>query len=256
MKALVTGATGFLGSNLIIELLKNGVEIRALVRPGSKTTNLKGLNVEIITGDLLDKASLDNAISGCDVLFHTAALYKLWTLRPNDFLKHNVDGTKNVLQAALEADVSRVVYTSTASVFGHWKGGPIPNENAKCSITEAIDGYHQSKFIAEAEALNYCSKGLDLVIVNPTAPIGPYDIKPTPTGRILLDFINGRIPAYIDTGINVVDVRDVARGHILAFEKGKTGERHILGNRNLTLKELFKLIGDVVGMPPPKFRMP
>ena len=167
-----------------------------------------------------------------------------------------MEGTTNILEAAMEAEVERVVYTSTASVFGHWKGGLIPDEKTLSSLDEIVDGYHRSKFIAEERALEFCSRGLDLVIVNPTAPIGPWDPKPTPTGRIVLEFIKGRMPAYIDTGINIADVRDVARGHILAYEKGRAGERYILGNRNLTLKELLESLAGVTGMSAPRVRLP
>ena len=256
MKALVTGATGFIGGNLVRELLKDGHDVRALCRAEADRSNLKDLDVDVAIGDLRDRGSLTGAMKGREALFHTAALYSLWSPDPGDFVKTNVDGTVNILEAAMEAEVDRVVYTSTASVFGHWKGGPIPNESSSSSLDEIVDGYHRSKFIAEEQALEFCSRGLDLVIVNPTAPIGPWDPKPTPTGRIVLDFIKGRMPAYIDTGMNVADVRDVARGHILAFEKGRTGERYILGNRNLTLKELFQALGSAAGMPVPRFKLP
>ncbi len=256
MKALVTGATGFIGGNLVRELLKDGHDVRALCRPKADRSMLRGLDVEILTGDLRDRASLAWAVEGREAVFHTAALYSLWSPDPRNFIKTNVDGTVNILEAAMEGSVSRVVYTSTASVFGHWKGGPVPNERSTCSLEEIADGYHRSKFLAEAQALDFCKRGLDMVVVNPTAPIGPWDPKPTPTGRIVLDFIRGRMPAYIDTGINIVDVRDVARGHILAYEKGRTGERYILGNRNLTLKELFGALADVTGMSAPRVRLP
>ena len=213
-------------------------------------------SVEVAVGDLRDRDSLGRAMKGREALFHTAALYSLWSPNPGDFVRTNVEGTTNILEAAMEAEVERVVYTSTASVFGHWKGGLIPDEKTLSSLDEIVDGYHRSKFIAEERALEFCSRGLDLVIVNPTAPIGPWDPKPTPTGRIVLDFIKGRMPAYIDTGINIADVRDVARGHILAYEKGRTGERYILGNHNLTLKELLEALARVTGMSAPRVRLP
>ena len=256
MKALVTGATGFIGGNLVRELLKDGHDVRALCRAGSSRSNIQGLDVEVAIGDLRDRDSLGPAMKGREALFHTAALYSLWSPNPGDFVRTNVEGTTNILEAAMEAEVERVVYTSTASVFGHWKGGLIPDEKTLSSLDEIVDGYHRSKFIAEERALEFCSRGLDLVIVNPTAPIGPWDPKPTPTGRIVLDFIKGRMPAYIDTGINIADVRDVARGHILAYEKGRTGERYILGNHNLTLKELLEALARVTGMSAPRVRLP
>lgn len=256
MKALVTGATGFIGGNLARELLSDGHEVRVLCRPEAEMTNVDGLEVEVALGDLRDPASLARAMEGREALFHAAALYSLWSPDPADFARTNVQGTVNVLEAAMRAGIKRVVYTSTASVFGHWKGGPIPNEASICTPDEIVDGYHRTKFLAERKALDYCRRGLDVVIVNPTAPIGPWDLKPTPTGRIALDFIRGRMPAYIDTGINVVDVRDVARGHILAYAKGRTGERYILGNRNLTLKELLETLGRVTGLSAPKVKLP
>ena len=256
MKALVTGATGFIGGNLVRELLKEGHEVRALCRAEADRWMLDGLDVDIALGDLRDRASLDRAMDGQEALFHTAALYSLWSPNPEDFIRTNVDGTVNILEAAKEASVGRVVYTSTASVFGHWKGGAVPDEGSSTSLDEIVDGYHRSKLIAERRVLEFCKQGLDIVIVNPTAPIGPWDPKPTPTGRIVLDFIRGRMPAYIDTGINIADVRDVARGHILAYERGRTSERYILGNRNLTLKELFKTLADVTGMSAPRVRLP
>lgn len=256
MKALVTGATGFIGGNLARELLSDGHDVRVLCRPEADMTNVNGLEVEVAVGDLRDRTSLDRAMNGRDALFHAAALYSLWSPDPADFARTNVQGTVNILDAALKAGVARVVYTSTASVFGHWKGGPIPNEDSICTPDEIVDGYHRTKFLAERKALDYCRQGLDVVIVNPTAPVGPWDPKPTPTGRIALDFIRGRMPAYIDTGINVVDVRDVARAHILAYQTGKTGERYILGNRNVTLKELFQALGKVTGMSAPRLRLP
>ena len=256
MKALVTGATGFIGGNLVRELLKDGHDVRALCRAGSNRSNIEGLDVEVAVGDLRDRDSLGPAMKGREALFHTAALYSLWSPNPGDFVRTNVEGTTNILEAAMEEEVERVVYTSTASVFGHWKGGLIPDEKNSSSLDEIVDGYHRSKFIAEERALEFCSRGLDLVIVNPTAPIGPWDPKPTPTGRIVLDFIKGRMPAYIDTGINIADVRDVARGHILAYEKGRAGERYILGNRNLTLKGLLEALAGVTGMSAPRVRLP
>ncbi|MEE9199704.1 MAG: hopanoid-associated sugar epimerase [Dehalococcoidia bacterium] len=256
MKTLVTGATGFIGGNLVRELLRDGVDVRALARASSDTATLSVLGVEVVVGDLLDESSLERAMEGCDHLYHVAALYRLWTPDPRAFEQVNLQGTRNVLEAALKVGVGRVVYTSTASVFGHWKGGPIPDEGAIVDVSDIVDGYHRSKFLAEAEALAYCSRGLPLVIVNPTAPVGPWDVKPTPTGKLVLDFLKGRIPAYIDTGLNLVHVRDVARGHILAMERGRVGECYILGNRNVTLKEAFRLLSRIAHRRAPLLRIP
>lgn len=256
MKALVTGATGFIGGNLVRELLADGHDVRVLCRPEADMTNVDGLNVEIAVGDLRDRESLVRAMEGREGLFHAAALYSLWSPNPEDFARTNVQGTVNILEAAKGAGVGRVVYTSTASVFGHWKGGSIPNESSQCTPDEIVDGYHRTKFLAEEKALEYCEHDLDVVIVNPTAPVGAWDPKPTPTGRIVLDFIMRKMPAYIDTGINIVDVRDVARGHILAYQRGKRGERYILGNRNVTLKELFKSLAGVTGLAAPRVKLP
>ena len=256
MKAMVTGATGFIGGNLVRELLADGTEVRALVRPGTDATALSELGVEIAAGDLLDEGSLARALDGCEALFHVAALYRLWGPRPEAFREVNVRGTRNVLEAALASGVEKVVYTSTAAVFGHWKGGPLPSEKTGAVIGDMVDGYHRSKYQAETEALKYCCRGLCLVIVNPTAPVGPWDVKPTPTGKTILDFIKGKMPAYLDTGLNVVHVRDVARGHILALEKGKVGARYILGGRNITLKELFHKLGTIAQRPAPSLRIP
>lgn len=238
------------------ELIKDEFIVRALVRPGSDTTGIHGVDVEAVKGDLLDEDSLARAVEGCDVLFHVAALYRLWTRDQKAYTEVNVHGTRNILEAAVKAKVDRVVYTSTAAVCGHWGGGAYPDETSTVGIGDLVDGYHLTKYLAEIEAQKYLSKGLDLVIVNPTVPIGPLDVKPTPTGKIVLDFMEGRIPAYIDTGLNVVHVKDVARGHILALEKGKTGERYILGNRNVSLKKLFQMLATIVGRSAPSFRMP
>ena len=256
MKALVTGATGFIGANLVRELVRDEFYVRALVRPGTDTLAIRGVDVETVTGDLLDEDSLARAMEGCDVLFHVAALYRLWSRDKKAFDRVNVQGTRNVLEAAAKAKVERVVYTSTAAVFGHWNGGAYPDETSTLGIDDLVDGYHLTKYLAEIEAQKYVSKGLDLVIVNPTAPLGPFDVKPTPTGKILLDFMEGRIPAYMDTGLNVVHVKDVARGHIQALEKGKTGETYILGNLNISLKKLFHILAAIVGRSAPTICMP
>ncbi|MFQ5933652.1 MAG: hopanoid-associated sugar epimerase [Dehalococcoidia bacterium] len=256
MKALVTGATGFIGGNLVRELIGDGLQVRALVRPDSDITALSGVDVEMVSGDLLDVESLEKAVAGCEALFHVAALYRLWTRDPTSYDRANVQGTRNVLEAALKAEIRRVVYTSTAAVFGHWKGGLLPNENSKVALDEMVDGYHRSKYKAESQALEYCSKGMELVVVNPTAPVGPWDVKPTPTGKVILDFLRGRVPAYIDAGLNLVHVRDVARGHILALQKGRPGERYILGNRNVTLKELFRILAPLAKRRAPSVRLP
>ena len=256
MKALVTGATGFIGGNLVRELVKDGWSVLALVRPQSNTTALDGVEVESVSGDLLDEEFLSRAVLGCDSVFHAAALYRLWTPDSGAYHRVNVIGTRNVMEAALRAGVQKVVYTSTASVFGHWSGGSIPTEASAIALNDMVDGYHRSKYLAETEVLSYCSKGLPVVIVNPTAPVGSWDVKPTPTGKIVLDFLRGKIPAYLNTGLNLVHVRDVARGHIQAHERGRVGERYILGNRNATLKELFQILGQIVQRRAPSLRLP
>ncbi len=257
MKTLITGATGFVGSAVLRQLIAAGHCVRALVRPGSDCRNLAGLSVEVITGDLTDRASLDRAVAGCSVLFHVAAVYRLWTPRPDEIYEANVTGTINLMQAAARAGVKRIVYTSSVATLGFRTDGEPSDECTPVSMSDMVGPYKRSKFLAEAEVKRLADKdGLPVVIVNPSTPVGPRDIKPTPTGRMVLDAASGRMPAYVDTGLNLVHVDDVALGHLLALEHGKIGERYILGCRNMTLKEILTEIAVITGRRPPRVRLP
>jgi dihydroflavonol-4-reductase len=250
--SLVTGASGFLGWHVARVLLERGRRVRALIRPGSR---VEGLDVETVTGDLRDAASLDRAVAGCGLVFHVAADYRLWAKDPGDLYRSNVDGTRNLLQAAQRAGVERVVYTSTVGCIGVPHDG-IGNESSPVSLEDMAGDYKRSKFLAEQVALEFARGGLPVVIVNPTAPIGDHDVKPTPTGKIVLDFLNGDMPAFIDTGLNVVDVRDTAEGHLLACEKGRIGERYILGSENLTLAQILQKLAAITGRKAPTTKLP
>lgn len=263
MKVLVTGATGFIGGNLARALWGRGYEVRALVRPKSNTLTIDGTGVEQAQGDIRDRESLASAIKGCQAVFHCAAAYTFWARDPSIIYQTNVDGTANVLEAAQRADVSRVVYTSTVSTIGLPEGvhnaGAAPSlgtEESLVSPRHLVGHYKKSKYQAEQMALKKCGDGLPVVVVNPTAPVGPWDVKPTPTGRMVLDFLRGRIPAYVATGMNLVDVGDVAEGHILALEKGRPGQRYLLGNRNVTLMEFFSMLQAATGRRAPRWRIP
>jgi dihydroflavonol-4-reductase len=249
---LVTGASGFLGWHVARLLLDRGYAVRALVRPGSRVDSL---NVETTLGDLRDPASLDRAAAGCGLVFHVAADYRLWAKDPADLYRSNVDGTRNILTAARRAGVDRVVYTSTVGCIGVSHGG-IGDETTPVSLDEMAGDYKRSKFLAEQVALEFARDGFPVVIVNPTAPIGDHDVKPTPTGKIVLDFLNGDMPAFIDTGLNVVDVRDTAVGHLLACERGQPGERYILGSENLTLAQILQKLAAITGRQAPTIRLP
>ncbi|MGD0870626.1 MAG: hopanoid-associated sugar epimerase [Bryobacteraceae bacterium] len=250
--ALVTGASGFLGWHVARVLLERGYPVRALVRPGSR---VDALDVESVTGDLRDPASLARAVSGCGLVFHVAADYRLWAKEPAELYQSNVDGTRNLLEASRQAGVERVVYTSTVGCIGVPDGG-IGNEDLPVSLAEMAGDYKRSKFLAEQVALEFARGGLPVVIVNPTAPVGDHDVKPTPTGKIVVDFLNGDMPAFIDTGLNVVDVRDVAEGHWLACEHGRPGERYILGSENLTLAQILQQLAQITGRRAPTTRLP
>lgn len=255
MKALVTGATGFIGGNLVRELLKRGFQVRVLVREASSRSNIEGLPLEVALGDLRDQASLAHALRGCDVLFHAAADYSFWSRNPAAVYETNVQGTENILMAAGAAGIEKIVYTSTESTIGI-QGHELGTEEKQATLGSLSGDYKKSKWLAEQLALRMCSQGLPITVVNPTMPLGPWDTKPTPTGRIIADFLNGRMPAYVNTGLNAVDVGDVAAGHILALEKGRVGERYILGNRNLTLRELLGVLEQVTGIRAPNVRIP
>ena len=249
---LVTGASGFLGWHVARVLVDRGYPVRALVRPGSR---VDGLNVQIIPGDLRDADSLNRAAAGCGLVFHVAADYRLWAKDPTDLYRSNVDGTRNLLDAARKAGVERVVYTSTVGCIGVPHGG-IGDETTPVSLDDMAGDYKRSKYLAEQVALEFARDGFPVVIVNPTAPIGDHDVKPTPTGKIVLDFLNGDMPAFIDTGLNVVDVRDTAEGHLLACERGRPGERYILGSENLTLAQILQKLAAITGRKAPSMRLP
>jgi dihydroflavonol-4-reductase len=257
MKTLITGASGFVGSAVVRQLIKAGHCVRALVRPHSDRRNLAGLAVEIAIGDLKDRASLDRALAGCSALFHVAADYRLWVPRSHEIYETNVVGTRNIMLAAAHAGVKRIVYTSSVATLGLHPDGSPSDESSPVSLSEMIGHYKRSKFLAEAEVKRLADEeGLPVVIVNPSTPIGPRDIKPTPTGRILVEALCGRMPAYVDTGLNLVHVDDVAIGHLLAFQAGTIGERYILGARNMTLKEILTELARMTGRRPPRIRLP
>lgn len=256
MKTFITGATGFIGASIVRELLKDGREVRALVRKGSDTANLNGLDVELWQGDLRDHAGLGQGLKGCDVLYHAAADYRLWTRDPAEMYRINVDGTAAILEAALDNGLSRVVYTSSVGTLGNPGDGTPGSEDTPVGLDDMVGHYKKSKFLAEREAEKFIGRGLPLVIVNPSTPVGPLDIKPTPTGRIIVDFLNRKMPAYLDTGLNIIAVEDCARGHILAEQKGTIGRKYILGNTNLTLREIFEILAEITGLPAPRVRLP
>lgn len=255
MTTLVTGASGFVGSHVVRQLVARGEPVRILVRSSSRLLALAGLPVERCVGDLRDPASLDQAVKGVGCLYHVAADYRLWARDPQEIYEANVVGTRSLLAAARRAGVERIVYTSTVATIAVPRPA-LPNEETRAEFGEMIGHYKRSKWLAEQEALRAAAEGLPVVIVNPTAPIGPWDWKPTPTGRIILDFVRGRMPAYVDTGLNVVPVEDVAAGHLLAAERGRVGERYILGGRNMTLKECLDVLAEITGRPAPRVRLP
>lgn len=256
MSILVTGATGFIGANLVRALLEAGRAVRVLVRPSSNTHNLHNLPIETVYGDLLDVSSLRRALNGCHTLYHVAAHYSLWTPDPKTLYSINVDGTASLFQTALDCGLEKVVYTSSVATIGLPPDGQPGDETMFLPLSQAIGHYKRSKVLAEQRAIAFCQQGLPVVIVNPSAPIGPWDVKPTPTGQIILDFLRRNMPAYLDTGLNLVDVRDVAKGHLLAAQYGKIGERYILGCRNMTLRDILQLLAQVSGLPAPKIRLP
>ncbi|BDG02218.1 hopanoid-associated sugar epimerase [Anaeromyxobacter oryzae] len=255
-RVLVTGASGFIGANVARVLLEHGDEVRALVRAASDRSNVADLPVEVVEGDLRDADAVRRAVRGCVRVFHVAADYRFWARDPQELYESNVRGTVNVLDACLAHGVERVVHTSTVGTIG-LSGLPRPcDEATPLAPGQLTSHYKRSKLEAERAALSYVAVGLPVVVVNPTAPVGPWDVKPTPTGRILVDFARGRIPAYVDTGLNVVHVRDVAEGHRLAAERGVPGERYILGHQNLTLREILGTLAELLGRRPPRVRLP
>jgi dihydroflavonol-4-reductase len=253
---LVTGATGFVGANVVRLLLERGAAVRALVRACSPRTNVDGLPVELVEGDLRDAEAVRRAVRGCRRVFHVAADYRFWARDPRELYATNVLGTVNVMEACLAEGVERVVHTSTVGTVG-LADLPAPcDEATPLARGQLTSHYKRSKLEAERAALSYVPRGLPLVVVNPSAPVGAWDVKPTPTGKILVDFARGKLPAFVDTGLNVVHARDVAEGHLLAAERGRIGDRYILGNRNMTLAEILAEAGAILGRPPPRVRLP
>jgi dihydroflavonol-4-reductase len=256
MKAFVTGATGFLGSHVARVLGEQGADLRLLVRSTSNLKNVDGLNAETTAGDLRDAASLEKAMSGCEVVFHVAADYRLWVQDPAEMYRSNVEGTRAILEAARKNGIRCVVYTSSVATMGFTGNGHPADEDSPVSLPDMIGHYKRSKFMAEQIALEAGRSGMRVITVNPTTPVGEQDIKPTPTGRIVVDFLKGKFPAYVETGLNLVDVRECALGHIAALEKGESGERYILGGENLTLKQILDKLGAISGLPSPKIKLP
>jgi dihydroflavonol-4-reductase len=252
---LVTGGTGFVGRAVVTELLQAGRKVRVLAR-NPKHPALAGLDVEVAAGDLRDAASLARALKGCALVFHVAADYRLWVPDPAVMYAVNVEGTRNLLAAAAAAGVERIVYTSTVGALGNPGDGTPGNEETPVSIGEMVGHYKRSKFLAEQVALDFAQKGLPVVVVNPSTPVGPWDWRPTPTGQILVDFLKGRMPAFLETGLNLVHVQDVARGHLLAAEKGRVGEKYILGHENLSLSRILQMLGEISGLPAPRVKLP
>ncbi len=256
MKVFVTGATGFLGSHVARVLQEQGAQLRLLVRQNSDGRNLEGLNAEQVVGDLRQPQSLEMAMSGCDTVFHVAADYRLWVRDPQQMYAANVDGTRAILNAARKNNVRRVVYTSSVATMGFTSGERLADENSPVVLQDMIGPYKRSKFMAEEIAVRAGRDSLDVVIVNPSTPVGERDVKPTPTGRIILDFLKKKFPAYVETGLNLVDATECARGHIAALEKGRSGERYILGGENLTLKQILDKLAAITGLPSPRIKLP
>lgn len=256
MTALVTGGTGFVGAHLVRALLREGESVRCLVRPGSDRRNLAGLHVEVVEGDITDPFAAARAVRGCDTVFHAAALYLLWVPDPAPMYRVNVGGTRTLLAAAGEAGAKRIVYTSTVGALGNPGDGRPGTETTPVTLADMVGHYKRSKFLAEQEALRLARASLPVVIVNPSAPVGAYDVKPTPTGQMMVDFLRGRMRGVLRTGLNLVAASDVAAGHLLAAERGKAGERYILGHANLMLEEIFTLLARLTGIPAPRLRVP
>src|SRR5216684_7565714 len=255
MLAFVTGATGFVGSHVACALADNGADLRLLVRPNSNLKNIQDLKADLFTGDLRDPASLEKGIAGCEVIFHVAADYRLWVRDPEEMYRANVEGTRAILEAARKNNIRRVVYTSSVATMGFTRDS-VADEASPVSLANMIGPYKRSKFMAEQVAIEAAHSGLDVVIVNPSTPVGERDIKPTPSGRIVVDFLKRKFPAYVDTGLNLVDVKECARGHLAALEKGRSGERYILGGENLTLKQILDKLAALTGLPSPTIRVP
>ena len=256
MKTLVTGSTGFLGSAILRELLDDGREVKLLVRKDADTANIDGLDVEIAYGDLRDSESLQSALNGCNILYHAAAYYSLWDRDQQLIYDINLEGTRKILEASQKKNLEKIIYTSTVGCIGLNEDTTPANENTFFNKSTLANHYKKSKFQAEQVALQFARNGLPIVIVNPSTPVGPRDIKPTPTGKIILDFLNRKMPAYLDTGLNLIDVKDCARGHILAEKKGVPGERYILGNQNMSLFDILTSLEKITGLKAPRIKMP
>jgi dihydroflavonol-4-reductase len=255
MTTLVTGAAGFLGSHVARQLVARGDEVRVLMRPSSTNRAIADLSLEYVTGDLRDPASLDRAMQGVKRVFHVAADYRLWAKRKQDIYDSNVGGTKNLLDAAKRAGVEQLIYTSTVATIAVDRP-QLPNEFTDAKLEEMVGHYKRSKWLAEKEAFSAAKSGLPVIIAMPTTPVGPWDWKPTPTGKIILDFLNGKMPGYVETGLNFVGVEECAAGHLLIAEKGKVGERYLLGGENLTLKQMLDALSKITGLPAPKLKIP
>ena len=256
MKVFITGATGFVGSHVAQQLSDSGADLRLLVRQSSRRDNIAQVNADVVLGDLRDSASLRKGMEGCELAFHVAADYRLWTKNPEEMYDANVNGTQSLLKAAQEAGVRRVVYCSSVATMGFGNGDLVTDEDTAVSVADMIGHYKRSKFLAEQVVLDAAKNGVDVVMVNPSTPIGERDIKPTPTGRIVVDFLKRKFPAYADTGLNLVDVKNVARAHILAAEKGRPGIRYIVGGENLTLKQMLDKLAAITGLPSPTVKVP
>jgi len=256
VRVFITGATGFVGAHVARSYAAEGAVLRLLTRKSSRLDGLAGLDAETVVGDLRDPASLRSAIEGCDALVHVAADYRLWVRDPQEMYAANVDGTRELLKMAREVGVQRVVYTSSVATMGFKSDGTIVNEETPVSLDDMIGHYKRSKFLGEQEAIKAARAGQHVMILNPTTPIGPGDAKPTPTGRIIVDFLNKKFPAYVDTGLNLVDVGEVARMHVVALDRGMPGERYILGGENLTLKQILDRMSAITGLPSPTMKVP
>ena len=252
---LVTGASGFIGGRIVRALVQRGEDVRILARPDAKLSGLSGLKYQVYFGDIIDRAVLQAAVKGCKRIYHAAALYKLWLKNPELIYQINVTGTENIIRAGIDANVERIIYTSSVATIGMPKDGS-GNEDTPVRLEDMVGDYKRSKFLAEASVEKLVDQGAPVVIVNPTYPVGKGDVKPTPSGRVILDFLKRRMPAYLDTGMNVVDVDDVAKGHLLAADHGQIGRRYILGNSNMTLKEILDMLSDISGLPGPRVRLP
>jgi dihydroflavonol-4-reductase len=256
MRIFLTGATGFVGHHVAEALAAQGADLRMLVRKTSKLDNLEGITGDTFVGDLAQPQSFAPALKGCDAVVHVAADYRLWIRDPDAMYRANVDGTRDLLQLAREAQVRRVVYTSSVATMAFRTDGIVVNEDTPVSIEDMVGHYKRSKFMAEQQAIAAAQDGQQVIILNPTTPIGPNDAKPTPTGRIFVDFLNGNFPAYVDTGLNLVDVTEVARAHVAALTMGTPGRRHILGGENLTLKQILDKMSAITGIPAPTVQIP